>query len=457
MSPDLALWMWLVLLAALLWFDPAKEKGTSPALWVPVIWMLIVGTRLPSQWLSGSLGGGLTAQTLQDGNPLDRVYFCAMILAAVAILISRGFRWGEFFRQNAALFAFVTFALMSVIWSDFHFITFKRWFRDLGNYIVILVALTDRRPLQAISTVFRRLSYLLIPLSIVLVKYFPLIGVQWDFWTGTAMYSGPTTSKNGLGCICLISGLYFFWDTLNRWAARRERRTKKILLVNAIFFVMTVWLLNIANSATSRSCTILGCLIIAAAQSRFFRRHSSVLKIGIPVFVVLYPLLAFGFNMTGEFAKAVGRDPTFTGRTEIWKVVLSMKTNPLLGVGYDSFWLGPRLEWLWTRVGMLNETHNGFIEIYVTLGLIGTMLLGALAFATFRTVCRRLTPFTTLGSLSLAIWTIFFFYNMTESAIKGHYMWVTFLLVLTRIPSRRPAARQSAQTRDTPAMEIVAA
>ena len=41
---------------------------------------------------------------------------------------------------------FLSFALMSFCWSDFPFVAFKRWFRDLGNYLVILVVLVRSAP-----------------------------------------------------------------------------------------------------------------------------------------------------------------------------------------------------------------------------------------------------------------------------------------------------------------------
>ena len=171
MPPSLALSLWLVLLLSLLYFDPAKDPGTLSALWIPVIWMFIVGSRLPSQWLGGQVGQ--VAEALEEGNPLDRSIYFILMLLAIGILVSRSFNWGDFFARNLALMAFVGFALVSVCWSDFPFIALKRWFRDLGNYLVILVALSDPRPLEAVRTVLRRLCYLLIPLCILLVKYYP--------------------------------------------------------------------------------------------------------------------------------------------------------------------------------------------------------------------------------------------------------------------------------------------
>jgi len=64
MPPSLALLLWFILLVALLCFDPAKDSKISLALWVPVIWMFFVGSRLPSQWFGVQVGSA--AQALED-------------------------------------------------------------------------------------------------------------------------------------------------------------------------------------------------------------------------------------------------------------------------------------------------------------------------------------------------------------------------------------------------------
>jgi hypothetical protein len=59
--------------------------------------------------------------------------------------------------------------------------------------------------------------YLLIPLSVVFVKYFPHLAREYDHWTGTGYFVGVATSKNMLGVLSMISALFFLWDTLARW------------------------------------------------------------------------------------------------------------------------------------------------------------------------------------------------------------------------------------------------
>jgi exopolysaccharide production protein ExoQ len=440
MPPTVALTIWLVLLFALLVFDPAKERGTSLALWVPVTWIFIVATRLPSQWLTGSVS--IAEGSLEEGNPLDRSVFLVLIFLAIGILVARSFKWGDFFASNVALMSFVGFALLSVIWSDTPFIAFKRWFRDLGNYLMVLVAWSDSRPTAAVATLLRRLGYLLIPLSILLIKYYPAIGMGYNFWTGTAMYAGPATSKNGLGVICLVSGLFFFWDTVARWHERRQRPVTRIILVNLAFLAMTLWLLHRSDSATSRVCLVIGCLVIAAAQSRRSTRNPTLLKTLIPLCFLLYVILAWGFDMNGKLAQAVGRNPNLTERTDIWRILLSLHTNPLIGTGYESFWVGRwlRLVWQHKETAGLNEAHNGYLEVYLSLGLIGLFLLAGFLASSYRAIWKRLAPQYRFRALALGLWTILLFYNVTEAAFRGsQLMWSAFLLGAVFLPARSAA------------------
>jgi len=434
MPPFIALLVWLVLLVALFRFDPAKHPGSSLALWVPLIWIFIVGSRLPSQWLGLQVGSA--NQALENGNALDRTIFFLLIVLAIAILVIRGFNWGGFFARNIFLVAFLFFALLSVLWSDFPFVSFKRWFRDLGNYLVILVVVSDPNPLEAARTLLRRFCYLLIPLSILLIKYFPYLARQYEVWSGNAQFVGAATSKNMLGAVCLISGIFFFWDTVARWSDRKERRNKWIIRLNAAFVLMTLWLLNLSSSATSKVCLVIGCLVIIAAYSGVVRRHPALLKVSIPTIFCLYLILAFGLGLSGQLAAQLGRDPTLTDRTIIWNTLLSLHTNSLIGTGYESFWLGPRLHRIWEVVGGINEAHNGYLDMYLNLGLIGVVFLVAFLFASYGTIWKKFPASHALAALSLGVWTAMLFYNVTEVAFKGGLLWLAFLLGAMTIPVR---------------------
>jgi O-antigen ligase len=382
------------------------------------------------------------AQALEQGNPLDRTVFLLLALTAFAILLSRSFKWSNFVTQNSALAFFMTFALLSVAWSEFPLATFKKWFRDVGVYMAVLVVLSDPRPVEAVRTVLRRVCYLLVPLSILLIKYYPHLGKAFSAWGGQE-YTGVSTSKNMLGVLCLVSGIFFFWDMITRWHQRRKLRVRRVILVNIAFIGMILWLLNVSASNTSTICLAIGCLVIAAAHCRFGRRHPSWLKVLAPMSFLVYLILTLGFGMGAQLSEAVGRNGTMSDRTRIWQVLLSVPINPVLGTGYQSFWLGPRVQWVWARLTGDNvlEAHNGYLETYLELGLIGLLLVCAFLIATYREICKRLEPLTPFGSLGLGLWTLLLFYNVTEAAFGPGLLFVTFLMASLTVA--KPAANKA--------------
>jgi exopolysaccharide production protein ExoQ len=431
------IFVWLILLLILLYKDPAKDPAASWALWIPVTWLFFMGSRLPAQWLDFYDMQDFSASgALEEGNGLDRTVYVILLLLAVRVVSARSVRWGRLLAGNTALALFLAFALASVAWSDSPGVAFKRWIRDLGNYLSVLVILSDPRPLQAIETVLRRVCYLLIPLSWLLIKYYPATGRGYDSWIGTTYYLGVSTTKNGLGILCLVSGIFLFWDTARRWSRRREGQTRRVIFVNLAFMGMTLWLLNLSSSATSRLCLLVGCLVIAASRSRLFRTNPGRLKVAIPAAACLYLVLEFFFGIQDLVTGALGRDPTLTGRTDVWEAVMAFKTNPLLGTGYESFWLGDRLHRLWVlHPWRPTQAHNGFLEVYLNLGLVGLTLLGIFFVASYLRIWRiwRMTSIDFV-SLSLAMWIVMLLYNVTEAAFKGNVLWSMFLLGSIVVP-----------------------
>src|SRR4030095_14089997 len=121
-----------------------------------------------------------------------------------------------------------------------------------------------------------------IPLSVILIKYYPGIGVVYDQWLGMPAIVGVAPDKNALGGLCLTSGIFFFWDVCRRWPLRRNRSTKRTILVDVAFLGMTLWLLKLANSATSLACLVAGSFLIVVMHSRSIKTRPMWLKIAIP-------------------------------------------------------------------------------------------------------------------------------------------------------------------------------
>jgi hypothetical protein len=81
-----------------------------------------------------------------------------------------------------------------------------------------------------------------------------------------------------------------------------------------------------------------------------------------------------------EFAlEALGKDPTLTGRTDLWPYVIDrIADKPLFGWGFNGFWLpsNPAAIEISSSVGWyVVEAHNGLLEFLIELGVIGTAIV----------------------------------------------------------------------------------
>lgn len=214
MSPQLALVLTIIFVVYLLRRGFDSDYKPSLALWVPTIWFMILMSRPVTLWLnlsSSSVVTNQSAEDLLDGTPIDRFVFLVLIVCGVVILWSRHLAWGKIIGHNTFLMLFLVYCGVSIFWSDFPFTAFKRWTKGLGDPIMVLIMLTEQKPLMAVETVIRRCAYVLLPFSALFIKYYPEYGKVYDEWTGFGMYTGVTTNKNLLGIVLMICGLFFTW------------------------------------------------------------------------------------------------------------------------------------------------------------------------------------------------------------------------------------------------------
>src|SRR5271165_4578966 len=88
----------LLLITFLLARDSKRRKSLSWAIWIPILFLLIVGSRAPSLWLGVGRsynGNGLANEA--EGNSIDQIFFFAAIVACLSIATLRQFKWGKLF------------------------------------------------------------------------------------------------------------------------------------------------------------------------------------------------------------------------------------------------------------------------------------------------------------------------------------------------------------------------
>jgi O-antigen ligase len=436
MSPPLATLLTIALVLLLLRLDRPPAGGREPALWLPVTWLAITGSRFVSQWLDLRGGGG---ENFTEGSPLDAAVFLVLMIAGLVTLRRRGLRAADVARANAWIVLFLAYGLLSVLWSDEPFIAFKRWIKVLGHPIMALVVLTDPDPVGALRTLTKRLAFLLLPASLLFIKYYPEYGRAFDPWSGAALNVGVMLTKNDLGYVCMVLGLALSWNALQSWQGRDMPNRWRELGISASLFALSVWLLLVSDSKTSLTCLTLGLAVMIGLRFGFVSKRHFALWLAVLAAVVWW--LEQEFDLYASTLQLLQRSPTLTDRTEIWHRVLEMNDRPWFGYGFESFWLGARLDVLWQEYWWRpTQAHNGYIETYLHLGIVGSGLLLACVLSAFRRITQRFATDLALARLQMALLFAILLFNYAEAGFKGlHFMWTFFYLVALACPRPAPA------------------
>jgi len=434
MPPRVAAIAYALGILGLFWLDRDDEEHASKAVWLPVLWLLINGSRPISSWLQ--VGPRFAEPNMVlDGSPLDALIYAILLALALPVVFVRLKKIGTLLRANLPIVIFFLYCGVSVIWSEYPFVAFKRWTKVVADLIMVMIVLTDRDRKAAFNNLVKRIGFVLVPVSILLIKYFPDMGRGYDQWDGTLYNIGVATNKNLLGMTCLIVGISVVWRFLQAWRSPKGLARKKHLIAEGVLLAMTIYLLWISNSMTSLSCFGLASILLVATTFFATARRPAVINTLVASLIGLVTFALF-FSSGGAVLESMGRNSTLTGRTEIWHVVLGLVDNPMVGSGFESFWLGENLAKTWNLYWFhLNEAHNGYIELFLNLGWIGILIFAAVMVTGYRDLVKlfRLEP--AWAQIRLAYFVNAAIYSITEVGFRMlSPVWIFFLFSAMAIP-----------------------
>ena len=418
MPPILATILTLLGIAWLFRRDFREQPNVTAALWLPFFWIFISGSRFFTDWIGILSGVRVGGASVQEGSTLDALFYFVMIAGGLRVLNRRQINWSQFVAENRWVAIYLGYCLLACLWSDYPFISAKRWVKLMGQPVLVLVLLTEPDPVESFTRLMKRFSFFVIPVSVLFIKYYPDLGSCYDQWNGMRMNTGITTDKNALGALCFALGLFYVWHGWRVWRWERSPERKRELLLCLVFLAAIMHLFRMAQSSSPIGAFMMamGMMALLGLKSVNHRRLTSYLAIGI----IAALIGIWGIELDKMVIHMLGRNPNLTGRTEIWGYLLSMDFNRVIGVGFESFWLGPRLDELALMLpGLsLNEAHNGYLETLIQIGGIGVALTVAMVLATYFKSHRALLAGAEFARYRLAYLAAFIIYNFTEALFR---------------------------------------
>ena len=391
----------------------------------------IHGIECPSVWLTPIGACNWTTAAFEI-----LLWGVVCILFLLELIWSHGFR--QFFEGCKIVwpvFLFVLFAVFSLIWSVLFSVTlYKVFVLIVTTFLAIYTGL-----ILGIKRLFNVLAWFFACVCIAslgFVLLLPQYGIQnYELYIGP--WNGIFWQRNYLGCFMALASTVFLIKILDWKSLSRSGKGLNLALLLFAFFLLVK-----SDSATgilTAVVLIVICLVVAAwlRWRKYLKpRHYYVIgSVAVVVIVLICVNLNFIFGL-------LGRNTSLTGRIPLWSYLFQnvISKRPVLGYGYGAIW---NLHGF--RVQLALNIHesvqlvigdNGFIDIWLHLGIIGVFLMAGLIVMGFvRGVKYFLQERTIESTLPVVLLVFVVMTNITLSLIleTETFVWAVVIASQTAI------------------------
>jgi exopolysaccharide production protein ExoQ len=316
---------------------------------------------------------------------------------------------------RAFLLAFPVLALFSVLWSEAPRQSL-RFALELSITVIAALLLCSARNQRAVLRAIA-LAFLIYAVDALTVGRHVAVGMS-----GGAAFSGLTGSKNLMAeiastglIVSLAVAMMAISDGAWLWVA-----------IACVAIPTQLYCVAAARSAGALVGLAMGLAPLfvlsplAAAGKAARAWLVTTLAVALGVVGLSYQLIVQAMlNLTLHI---FNKDPTLTGRTYLWYRGFDLiREKPLLGRGYQSFWLQGNIdaEGLWRFGGITDRGgfsfHNTLVDLLVTVGWVGAAVMLVLVGIGAVALLRR---YVSRPSLPLVFWIAILLYELSRAPFE---------------------------------------
>ena len=310
------------------------------------------------------------AESMATSNVTNQIVFGGLFVCSIILLIPKKRELFSLIKREKFLTIFLIWCIVTIIWSKYPFVSFKRYVQYLVVITVCLSVFLHVKDYKQIIKIFKIILAVYLIVSLGTILTIPGAKDRFGIWRGVAPH------KNILGQISLIS-VIFFTVIIKKDYSLKSRAG------NALFIVIALVLMIGSKSSTSLFTFIIIFLFsLTVLVDKIFEPigiRKTVSLLTVFAFVVMFVLIILVVpELLESIAGGVGKDLTLTGRVDLWADIWEEAQHHLfIGAGFQGYWVVTSSEILqlyeiyhWLPI----QAHNGYLDIINELGIIGTAL-----------------------------------------------------------------------------------
>ena len=388
--------------------------------------LLFTGPLIPLTLRNGGLSVD-TSNLSELGNPLTQALFLAVYAGAILLLGRR--RCLEWAKKDRLILLLLGLAVLSVSWSEDPATTFKRALALLGTAAASIYLASQWKPKDLIKLLAWSLGLAALA-SVAVALIAPAYGVMSDISPGA--WQGIYTHKNIFGRVMALGAISFMFLAFTSPKYRRIGWGGFLLLL----------VLVIESRSLTALLALLATLSLIPVLLALRRRPAFIPSLTMALFA-LAMLTVWLTGSSHDVVNAFGRDPTFTGRVDLWQSASTViSKRPWLGHGYGTGWVGGGDD-ATTDIAQFTEwnapnAHNGFLNLTLDLGFVGLILFLAASAVAFHRAIRHLRVDPSMEALWPPILLTFVLLtNLMESLLLKYNSidWLLYVATLLSIAS----------------------
>ncbi|NJK58389.1 MAG: O-antigen ligase family protein [Pleurocapsa sp. SU_5_0] len=392
--------------------------------------------------ISNAIAPLILTKGVNEGDGVDISSFDLSINAKISILIYlttwlllivRWKRTLSVLSQNKLIWILMGVICFSYFWSvnpeqTLRFALYALGTTSFGLYLAIRYTL--RQQLSLLGWTYG----LLLILSLLLVVAIPQYGLMAGVHEGALR--GVFTHKNQFGAFMALGSVVFFLNAIQ--GEKLSWIYWGLLALGCGSMVM--------SQSTTALATFLVMLMLCIIYRIFRWRYEVMLSaiLAVTIIGIIALIWVAGYIGADSFFSSLGKDSTLSGRTDIWQYVWDqIQLRPWLGYGLAAFWNGYEGPSGYVQLAMriaVIYAHNGFLDIWLSIGLIGlSVFLAGFLITSRQSLALLRKSNTPEGFWPLLLLTYILLSNLTEGTITtmnssfwAIYVAVSYSLVIAK-------------------------